>query len=164
MYNSIWYDSLVKPFLNPPAYVFPPVWTLLYVMLLIALILFSVRISRRSKLKGYIYFIIQLILNLLWSPAFFVLHKIGLALIIVILLDISVFLLIIEFARISRISGIIRRGSSVSYPFGGGANSSQIVTSSNKPNCATLQTLQRFAIASHFDYLCFIEKENYGKD
>ena len=107
MYNSVWYNSLTKPFLTPPAYIFAPVWIALYTTLLVALILYSIKFSRVGKLKGYIYFIIQLLLNLAWSPAFFVLQNIGLALIIVILLDIFVILTIIRFFKVCKLSGII---------------------------------------------------------
>ena len=107
MYNSVWYNSLTKPFLTPPAFVFPPVWIFLYTTLLIALILYSVKFSRAGKLRGYIYFIIQLLLNLAWSPAFFIMKNIGLALFIIILLDIYVLLTIFRFYKVSKTAGII---------------------------------------------------------
>ena len=107
MYNSIWYDSLTKPLLTPPEYIFPPVWIFLYATLLIALILYSIKITRTRKLDGYICFIIQLLLNLAWSPAFFIMRNIGLALFVVILMDIFVFLTIIKFFKVSKMSGLV---------------------------------------------------------
>ena len=107
MYNSLWYDSLIKPFLNPPAWVFPPVWIFLYATLLFALILFAAKFTIRSKIRGGIFFVIQLILNLLWSPAFFGMKNIGLALGIIILLDIFVLLTIIEFFKVSKVSAYL---------------------------------------------------------
>lgn len=56
---------------------------------------------------GYIYFSTQLILNLLWTPAFFYLQNILLAVIIIILLDIFVVLTIKSFYKVSKISGLI---------------------------------------------------------
>ena len=107
MYNSVWYDSLIKPFLNPPAWVFPPVWIFLYATLLFALILFAAKFTIRSKIRGGIFFVIQLILNLLWSPAFFGMKNIGLALGIIILLDIFVLFTIIEFFKVSKVSAYL---------------------------------------------------------
>ncbi len=107
MYNSVWYDSLTKPFLNPPAWVFPPVWIFLYATLLFALILFAAKFTIRSKIRGGIFFVIQLILNLLWSPAFFGMKNIGLALGIIILLDIFVLFTIIEFFKVSKVSAYL---------------------------------------------------------
>lgn len=76
---SSWYQSLNKPSFNPPDYLFGPVWTLLYVMLGIALSkIWSLRFEHPSLL---ILFIIQLLLNILWSPLFFLHHHIDWALI-----------------------------------------------------------------------------------
>ena len=106
MYNTIWYDNLIKPALNPPSEIFSPVWIILYGTILVSLILYTIKISRHKKLRGYIYFITQMLLNLAWSPAFFYLKNIGLALGIVILLDILVIMTIIQFYKVSKLSGI----------------------------------------------------------
>ena len=107
MYNSIWYNSLTKPVLNPQAKIFPPVWTILYILIFISLFLFINASSTSSKYKGYIYFAIQLFLNLIWSPVFFIMQNIGFALFIIILLDIFVFLTIKNFYKFSKISAIL---------------------------------------------------------
>ena len=107
MFDSLWYDTLNKPFLNPPAWIFSPVWIILYATLLVALILYTIRFSRRSKVKGYVYFVVQILLNLAWSPAFFVAHNIGMALVIILLLDLFVIMTIIQFFKVSKIAGII---------------------------------------------------------
>lgn len=65
-----WYASLTKPFWTPPDWLFPPVWTLLYIMIAIAgRAIFSLS-ERRLRLL----WIIQLALNALWSYLFFGLH------------------------------------------------------------------------------------------
>ena len=107
MYGSIWFNSLTKPAFNPPVKVFPPVWTILYILIFISLALFFFSKSDSPKCKGYLCFVVQIILNLLWSPVFFVMHNIGLALFIVILLDIFVFLTIKNFYKISKWSAFI---------------------------------------------------------
>lgn len=59
-------DSLVKPLLFPPKILFPIVWTILYFLMSISLYLSSKYNKEIYKIYG-----IQLILNSLWSPLFF---------------------------------------------------------------------------------------------
>lgn len=106
MYNSVWYLTLPKPFLMPPNWLFVPVWTILYVMMFVSFLIYTTTQNRSSKMSGYIYFLLQLLLNILWSPVFFVLKNVGLALIIIILLDIFVYLMIRKFYEVSKISTI----------------------------------------------------------
>lgn len=107
MFSSIWYDSLTKPFLSPPKWVFAPVWTILYGTLLTALILYTIKISNKSKFSGYVLFLTHMIFNFLWSPVFFILHKIDIALYIIFIMDISVILLVKKFFSVSKIAGTI---------------------------------------------------------
>ena len=106
MFKSVWYYNLTKPPLAPPDWIFPPVWSILYFSMLVALLLYLFKPAQNKK-SGYIYFAVQLILNLLWTPAFFYLQNIVLALIVIILLDIFVILTIKSFYKISKISGLI---------------------------------------------------------
>ena len=107
MYNTDWYDNLAKPFLTPPEWIFPPVWIFLYAALLISLIIYSITITQKKKINGYILFVAHMIFNVLWSPIFFALHNIGLAFVIVLLMDITAFFMIKKFFSVSRIAGII---------------------------------------------------------
>jgi tryptophan-rich sensory protein len=63
-----WYQSLNKPFFNPPNWIFGPVWTALYVMVGIAgaRTWLSSRMGGRMQLWGS-----QMLLNFMWSPIFF---------------------------------------------------------------------------------------------
>ena len=106
MFKSSWYYSLAKPPLSPPNWVFVPAWAFLYLTIFIALILYILKPNANKK-SGYIYFAIQFAFNLLWTPAFFMLKNIFLALIIVILLDIFVFLNLKSFYEVSKPSGLI---------------------------------------------------------
>ena len=107
MFDTVWYDNLTKPFLNPPAWIFPPVWIILYCSLLIALILFTVSFSKKKKFDGYVLFLVHMIFNFLWSPVFFILHKINIALVIVVLMDVTAILMIRKFFSVSKLSGYI---------------------------------------------------------
>lgn len=104
MYNTFWYDTLAKPFLTPPPEVFAPAWIILYITIIVSLIIFTLTKTRKNKTIGYFYFLIQLLLNIAWTPVFFYMENIILALIIIILLDIFVFFTIKEFYKISYIA------------------------------------------------------------
>jgi len=67
-----WYAALNKPFFNPPSWIFGPVWTLLYLLLGIAFyLIWSSKQRTIHKRKAIRYYLIQIILNTLWSLVFF---------------------------------------------------------------------------------------------
>ena len=105
--NYTWYQTLNQPFLTPPALVFAPVWTILYITMLIALIFYAKSFKIESKTWGYTLFFLQFLVNFSWSPIFFGLQNIGLALAVVVLLDILVLWNIIIFYKNSKPAGII---------------------------------------------------------
>lgn len=100
-----WYEGLVKPVLNPPSWVFGPVWTILYVLMGISLWLVWKSGSNVSEKKRAIaLFLAQLILNAIWSPIFFGARSLGNALVVIVLLWAAVVLTILIFTKISRLA------------------------------------------------------------
>ncbi|MDQ0455345.1 TspO/MBR family protein [Rhizobium paknamense] len=76
-----WYQSLQKPSFNPPAWIFGPVWTALYVMIGIA----GARIwLLKPRSTPMALWLAQMVLNLLWTPAFFGLHSPGFGLVVIV--------------------------------------------------------------------------------
>ena len=75
-----WYAGLRKPAWNPPAWVFAPVWTLLYTMMAIAAWLVWVRGGFAKHGVALWLFLAQLLFNGLWSALFFGLRNPGLGL------------------------------------------------------------------------------------
>ena len=63
-----WYQALQKPVFNPPNWIFGPVWTTLY--LLIGIVGARTWLAGKSSTLMKLWFV-QMILNFLWSPAFF---------------------------------------------------------------------------------------------
>lgn len=104
---SIWYHSLLKPHITPPEWVFPAVWSVLYIFMAFAFIRVFRDFKFAEKRKALILFFSQLIVNLCWSPAFFTLHNISLALIICAILWVLVFLTTLEFFKYSRLAGLL---------------------------------------------------------
>lgn len=78
-----WYAGLTKPSLNPPRWVFGPVWTLLYVLIAIAGWRIWQRARRSAAMAAWG---VQMVLNFLWTPVFFGAHRIGLALAVIVVL------------------------------------------------------------------------------
>ncbi|MEL7060727.1 MAG: TspO/MBR family protein [Acidobacteriota bacterium] len=70
-----WYDEIAKPGWTPPDWLFGPVWTLLYAMIAIA----GWRLWTRRARPALALWVVQLVLNALWSWIFFGLHNLGLA-------------------------------------------------------------------------------------
>ena len=68
---SEWYPVLQKPSWNPPAWVFGPVWTVLYLMMAIAAWMVWRRRGFREGAAALLIFAFQLALNAAWSPLFF---------------------------------------------------------------------------------------------
>jgi translocator protein len=118
--QSSWYAGIVKSALNPPAWVFGPVWTTLYALMGISFfliwkqhpyILENVRMLRLWKL-GISLFFTQLALNTLWSIIFFGsisltindLNNIGIALVEIVFLWLAILATIIAFAKISKLA------------------------------------------------------------
>ena len=107
MLNMNWYNSLLKPFLNPPDWIFRPVWSVLYLMIFLSLIFLLKDGDVKEKILPISIFIIQLILNFSWSFVFFRLQSIFGALVICLLLVISIIIMIISFYKFSKISAFL---------------------------------------------------------
>ncbi len=101
-----WYVGLVKPVLNPPSWVFGPVWTVLYLLMGVALWLVWVDMAAApvARQRALILFTVQLVLNMLWSIIFFGLQSPGWALVDIILLWLAIFVTIITFIKVSKMA------------------------------------------------------------
>ncbi|MBP9762576.1 tryptophan-rich sensory protein [Patescibacteria group bacterium] len=98
-----WYAGLIKPALNPPSWVFGPVWTVLYAMMGVAAFLVWKQGWQRKEVKIALgVFGLQLVINALWSLLFFGLHNPLLALIDILLLWLLILVTMIVFYRISK--------------------------------------------------------------
>lgn len=99
-----WYATLVKPPFNPPNWVFGPAWTILYTLMAIGLWRVWVRGRGDALRQAGIAFTIQIVLNTLWSGAFFALQLPWLALAIILALLAAIVATIRAFRPIDRIA------------------------------------------------------------
>jgi translocator protein len=84
--DNRWYVALEKPWWTPPGWAFPVAWSLLYICqgLALAMILHARGAKGRSLAIGL--FAAQFLVNLTWSPTFFLAHQVTVALIIIIVM------------------------------------------------------------------------------
>ncbi|MFA5187960.1 MAG: TspO/MBR family protein [Patescibacteria group bacterium] len=105
---STWYATLQKPAFNPPNWIFGPVWTMLFVLMGIALYLvWNKSKEKEGKNKAIIFFCIQLVLNIGWSFCFFYLQSPLAGLIEIFVLWIFILLTIVYFYKISKIASYL---------------------------------------------------------
>ena len=98
-----WYSTLVKPALNPPSWVFGPVWTTLYALMGIAAWLVWKSGWERKEIKVALgVFGIQLFLNAIWSIIFFGLQSPGWALVDIVVLWFAIVWTMFVFYKISK--------------------------------------------------------------
>ena len=99
-----WYEALAKPSFNPPNWLFGPVWTILYVLIAVA----GWRIWQRAPAGNAMkLWWLQLLLNFLWSPAFFGLEQIGLALLVILALLVVILAFIAAAWKSDRVSALL---------------------------------------------------------
>ena len=100
-----WYSTLNKSGLNPPDWVFAPVWTTLYLFMTIAI--WSAWHKNYKDLNLIYIYLMHLFFNTTWSIVFFVFHNIFAALINLIIIIGFIIILMIKYKKISNLSFIL---------------------------------------------------------
>lgn len=102
-----WYQTLHKPEWNPPAWIFPPVWTCLYTLMAVA----AWKIWLRAGFAGAPWalgiFLLQLAFNLAWPVLFFYLHNPRAGLADLVALWLLILVTLILFLRHSLFAGLL---------------------------------------------------------
>lgn len=103
-----WYQTLIRPDLAPPDWVFAPVWTTLFALMGISVFLiWEKSVSNKGARFALFVFACQLLLNLLWSMIFFGLQSPGWALLEIGILWIAITTTILLFHKISRLASLL---------------------------------------------------------
>lgn len=100
------FGELEQPPLSPPAWLFPVVWTILYI-LMGTVLLIILRSEHRYKTGAVVMFVSQMAMNFLWSPVFFVERDYTKALVILVFMLIFTGILTFMAWRIKRIAAIM---------------------------------------------------------
>jgi translocator protein len=90
-----WFASLAKPSFNPPAWLFAPVWTTLYVLIGIVFARLYLRAPTSAAMKAWI---VQMLLNWSWTPLWFGLHLMWAAFAVIV----ALWLAIVTFIALAR--------------------------------------------------------------
>jgi tryptophan-rich sensory protein len=99
-----WYDWIRKPAWTPPSWLFGPVWTLLYGAMAVAAWLVWRAGGWAAQRRPLTLFVVQLVLNALWSLFFFGMQSPGLALIDIALLWLAILATLLAFRKVSALA------------------------------------------------------------
>jgi len=97
-----WYAQLQKPWFTPPNWLFAPMWISLYLLMAVAAYLvWQKGFAVHGVRPALAIFLLQLLLNALWSPVFFGLRSPLAGAVIIILLWLAIVATIFAFAKVS---------------------------------------------------------------
>ncbi len=102
-----WYSNLTRPPLTPPDWIFGPVWTVLYILIAISIYLFVRKTLPYRPYTLYALTALHLAANFAWTPLFFGRQNIGLALLDIILIDITLLIMVFVFWRFSKLASVL---------------------------------------------------------
>lgn len=104
--KAIDYNTLQKPFLSPPSILFPIMWTILYILMGISYGILKTNNLDEPRTK-FIYYV-QLFVNALWSIFFFSLKWRLFAFLWILILDVLVTIMIIDFYKKNKVAGLLQ--------------------------------------------------------
>ena len=105
--NTEWYQNLNMPSFQPPSWIFGPMWTLLYILMGIAAARVWHKSDRGLQSSAIRLFVIQLILNLAWSPIFFGMKEPLIALVVIVVMWLLILLTIISFSKVDKLASYL---------------------------------------------------------
>ena len=101
------FQNTVQPPLSPPAYLFPIVWTLLFLLMSVSAAIIYDSDDEISP-KALFLYMIQLTLNFWWCVLFFGFRLYFFSFIWLLLLLLTVFIMTVLFYRVNKLAGILQ--------------------------------------------------------
>lgn len=105
--DSAWFAALEKPAIFPPPATFGVVWTVLYALMGLSLALVCAAWGARWRVAAILVFVVQLAVNLAWSPVFFGAHEMEFALYVIVAMIVLVLLTIWLFWKVRRLAALL---------------------------------------------------------
>jgi tryptophan-rich sensory protein len=98
--NNYWFAGLEKPAIYPPPATFGIVWTILYLLMGIALAMVVTARGAPGRGLAIAVFVVQFLLNLAWSPVFFGMQLLVPGFYLLLAIDVAVLLAVVLFYRV----------------------------------------------------------------
>lgn len=105
--DTAWFEGLTKPGIYPPPATFGIVWTILYVMIGLAVALICAAWGARGRTAALIAFGVNFLLNLAWTPVFFGAQEITAALVVLAMVDLTLIVVIALFWNVRRLAAVL---------------------------------------------------------
>ncbi|MFA6130870.1 MAG: TspO/MBR family protein [Patescibacteria group bacterium] len=106
--GMVWYETLILPPWTPDGSVIGTVWTVLFVLTIVSLLLaMQKKIEAPTSRWIWFFFFLQATLNVLWSLLFFGIHAFTLAIIEALLLGLSVLFLSLSLWKTSKLASAL---------------------------------------------------------
>jgi len=103
-----WYATLQKPFFTPPNWLFAPAWITLYLLMAIAaFLIWRQGLGQKGVKSALVIFLVQLVLNALWSIVFFGFQSPLYGMVVILALWVAILLTILRFFRLSAAAGAL---------------------------------------------------------
>ena len=103
------FETVNKPSFSPPGFLFPIVWTILYILMGISSYLVCVnKTDKKFVDRACVIYVLQLIVNVLWTPIFFRFKLYFVAFLWILLLIALVVFMIIKFYKIKPLAGLLQ--------------------------------------------------------
>ena len=104
---NTWYQELTRPYLTPPNWVFGPAWTILYIMIAISIIVYYQASGKQYAALTTVILIVHIVANFSWTPLFFQLQSPLLALLDILVLDVTLLVLMYLFWQASTFAAVL---------------------------------------------------------
>lgn len=98
--NNRWFQALIQPDAMPPGWLFGVAWTILYIMMGLALAVILDARGARYRRHAIALFIVQIIANLAWSPLFFAAHQVTAAFVLILFILVFSIATTLAFGRV----------------------------------------------------------------
>ena len=103
-----WYAALQKPPFSPPNWLFAPAWVTLYLLMgIAAFLIWRQGLGQKEVKTALVIFLVQLVLNALWSVVFFGLESPLYGMVVIIALWVVILLTILRFFKLSTAAGAL---------------------------------------------------------
>lgn len=98
--NNFWFAGLEKPAIYPPPATFGIVWTVLYLLMGVALAMVVTARGAPGRGLAIGVFVVQFLLNLAWSPVFFGMELLVPGFYLLLAIDLAVLVTVVLFYRV----------------------------------------------------------------